>query len=121
MSATGFSPAVVDQIDGRAGAIDGIGAVCEICGAGAVAERHHRRPRGSGGTNRESTNTAANGLGLCRECHRMVEKHRTVAGILGWLVDQNLDPANTRVMRRGEWVYLDEHGGFEYYDQAGNA
>lgn len=111
-TSTGFPPAVIDLIDGRAGAIDGVGAMCEICDVEPVWERHHRRPRGSGGTNRDSTNTAANGLGLCHECHRMVEKHRTVARMLGWIVRQNRDPTDVRVLRRGEYVFLDAAGGF---------
>lgn len=104
MSDTGFSPEVRAQIDGRS-----LG-LCEVCGHGRVVEHHHRRPRGAGGSRRADTNTAANGLGCCRECHRMIESHRAVALLMGWLVPQNSSPAVHSVVYRGERVFLTDGG-----------
>lgn len=104
MSETGFSPEVHDTIDGRA-----MGR-CEVCGENIVEEHHHRRPRGMGGSKRPDTNTAANGLGVCGICHRMIESNRTVALLLGWLVHSHRQPSEVKVMYRGEWCYLNENG-----------
>lgn len=107
MSDTGFPPAVHDQIEGRSGGI------CEICGLDRVHEHHHRRPRGAGGTRRGDTNTASNGLGLCRDCHRFTESYRRLATLLGWLVPQSCDPATYPVIYRGEKVLLADDGRIE--------
>lgn len=104
---TGFPPAVHAQIDERSGGI------CEMCGFDHVEEHHHRRPRGAGGSRRADTNTAANGLGLCRQCHRIVEQYRALAKVLGWLLPQTADPASSPVVRRGERVLLTDDGGIE--------
>lgn len=100
MRQTGFSAEVRDYITCRAG------DVCEVCDSAPIAEIHHRRPRGNGGTRRADTNQAANGLGLCRDCHRLIESYRTVAKLLGWLVPQGASPADVPVMYRGEWKVL---------------
>jgi 5-methylcytosine-specific restriction protein A len=82
-----------------------------VCGNGRAVERHHRRPRGMGGSSRGTTNTAANGLHLCGVCHRLVELNRTLALLLGWLLPQAAtEPAQHRVMYRGEWALLDDNG-----------
>lgn len=101
---TGFPPAVCDAIDNRAGHL------CEVCGQDRIAERHHRRPRGQGGSKRADTNTAANGLGVCRSCHALIESYRNVARLLGWLVQQNHHPADQPVLWRGRWMRLDAAG-----------
>lgn len=108
----GFSQRVVNQIDDRS-----LGW-CEVCGEFRVQERHHRRPRGMGGSSLGSTNRASNGLGLCHGCHRMIETNRTVAKILGWLVPQGFDPAARPVIYRGQRALLDDDGGIEYLEAA---
>jgi hypothetical protein len=86
---------------------------CEVCGLYVIAELHHRRARGMGSTNRPETNTASNGLGTCRECHRLIEGNRGLASTCGWLVDQYTDPASVPVVYRGRTVLLDDLGNLE--------
>lgn len=105
---TGFSDEVHAILDGRS-----MGR-CEVCVGGRVVEHHHRRPRGSGGSKDRETNLPSNGLALCGPCHRMIESHRTVALLLGWLLPQGVDPAARRVMYRGEWAVLSTDGGVTY-------
>jgi hypothetical protein len=109
---TGFPQKVIDQIDDRSM------GWCEICGTHRVREHHHRRPRGMGGSRREDTNRASNGLGLCSGCHSMVERHRDVAEMHGWIVKQGNDPLQRKVSYRGQWARLDDTGGIEYLEAA---
>jgi 5-methylcytosine-specific restriction protein A len=104
MSGTGFAPAVRATIEGRSMGL------CEVCGGGLVVEHHHRRPRGAGGSKRLDTNQAANGLGLCYACHRLIESNRRLAMLLGWLLLQSDQPNARPVMYRGAWVYLLDDG-----------
>lgn len=99
-----FSPEVKAIVDGRSW------GRCEVCGDGRIAEYHHRRPRGAGGSKRPDTGQASNCLGLCHVCHRMIESHRTIALLLGWLVGQRVPPVAARVMWRGEWAMLTDDG-----------
>lgn len=92
---------------------------CERCGGQLGVEAHHRRPRGAGGTSRESTNTASNGLWLCRQCHDRTESHRTEAYEYGWLVRQTEEPADIPVLYRGTLVLLNDLGGIEDYTGSG--
>lgn len=102
---TGFSPAVRKLLEERSS------GWCEVCGINTAAEAHHRRARGAGGTKRPETNQAANGLMLCRDCHRLAESYRTVALTCGWLVAQSRDPGLVPVVYRGQVVRLDDDGG----------
>lgn len=104
MTNTGFPPAVRDIVVNRSM------ESCEICGAGRVAEIHHRRPRGSGGSRDPETNRASNALGLCRDCHRMCESYRRVAELMGWLVSQRNRPSAEPVMYRGLRSFLHDDG-----------
>ena len=104
MKESEFSPEVKATVDGRAM------WTCEVCGEGDIAEYHHRRPRGSGGSKRADTGGAANCLGLCRNCHRMIESNRTVARVMGWLVPQGWAPADAKVIYRGEVRWLHDDG-----------
>lgn len=104
---TGFAPATCDVIDSRSG------GWCEACNTRQAVERHHRRPRGSGGSKRADTNTAANCLHLCGVCHRLIESHRALAYLLGWLLSQNQSPDQQRVMYRGDWALLTDDGSAE--------
>lgn len=106
---TGFSPQVRDVIIERGG------GMCERCGALPGTQAHHRRPRGMGGSKRHDTNTPANGLWACDLCHDWVERNRTEARKEGWLIRQADKASETKVLRRGEWVLLDDGGGVDPY------
>jgi hypothetical protein len=112
MKDKGFPQRVKDQIDDRSH------GWCEVCGEYRVAEHHHRRPRGMGGSRLDTTNVASNGLGVCGGCHRLIEHNRTVAKLHGWLVPQGTDPALRWVSYRGQRVLLDDDGGIEYLEAA---
>lgn len=101
---TGFPPEVRDIVKNRAM------ESCEICGQERIEEIHHRRPRGMGGSRDGETNLASNALGLGRDCHRMVESHRYVAQLMGWLVSQRDRPSSVAVIYRGLRSYLRDDG-----------
>lgn len=101
---SGFPVEVHAQLESRCG------GRCEVCGEGRVTEHHHRRPRGRGGTRREAANLASNGLAVCHPCHRMIESHRAVALLLGWLVRSTAAPTRVPVMYRGTWMHLTDTG-----------
>lgn len=102
---TGFPKRVRDVIRERSE------GVCEVCGQTPAVQQHHRRPRAAGGTSRPESNQPSNGLDVCVRCHHQIESHRTDALTMGWLVRQTDSPTLRRVLRRGEWVWLDDHGG----------
>ena len=103
---TGFPKAVRDQVIARAS------GYCERCGKLSFRyEIHHRRPRGMGGSKAADTNTAANALFVCADCHREIEADRKAALKFGWLVRQGQEPAEVKVFRRGTWVQLNNEGG----------
>lgn len=84
---------------------------CERCATTRGDEIHHRRPRGMGGTLRESSDGAANGVLLCTGCHRWVESNRTEALLEGFLVLQHASPRNSAIKYKGiHYVYLDDRG-----------
>lgn len=88
---------------------------CEIrwaCGGDAATQVHHRRPRGMGGSSRESTNLPANGLAACTACHGWVETEgRELAKAMGWLVSQfEDDPETVPVMVNRQWSVLENDG-----------
>ena len=72
---------------------------CERCGRtladGFPFSRHHRRPRGMGGSTVEWINDITNLLLLCGSattpdgCHAWVESHRAESYDAGWLIHQN--------------------------------
>lgn len=111
--ATGPDAETVEVVYVRAG------YACEICDA-MVGDRrgvdhhiHHRRPRGVGGSKRPDTNSPANLLLLCPDCHRTVESRRGEALGVGWLVPQPGDPAATAVLvHRDRWTYLGHDGTY---------
>lgn len=104
MAAGAFTPAT------RALIVERAWFRCEKCRAARVEHVHHRRPRGMGGDRRPSTAGAANGLALCAPCHHWIESQRTESEELGYLVDQNSEPADVPVWREGQRVHLDDHG-----------
>lgn len=82
------------------------GGDCELCGLQIASQIHHRRPRASGGSRREDTNSAANLLHVCLTCHAHIESGRTSALVFGLLLTQQQDPASEPVQLRGVWVWL---------------
>ena len=106
---TGFSNEVRELIRQRASYACEVQVRCQ--GRGMWWQLHHRIPRGMGGTKREQVNLAANGLGICADCHRWIEHNRAAAYPMGWLVRQTKDPADVPVLLRREWVYLNNIGG----------
>jgi len=102
-----FSAQVVEVITIRS---DGW---CEICDSERATEIHHRRPRGMGGTQRDASSRASNGLHCCRTCHRFIESYRNVAIAMGWLVSSLSDPAGRSVVYRGVRVRLSDDGTLE--------
>lgn len=104
---TGFPKRVRDVITRRAN------GTCERCGMAAPAyQHHHRRPRGMGGSSAEDTNTPCNALHFCIPCHTDVEANRSDGLRYGWLVRQGANPETVPVLRKGEWVQLDNNGGY---------
>jgi len=91
---------------------------CAGCGTSTGLTIQHRRARGMGGTTRDATATAANGLLLCGSgttgCHGWTEDHPALAALLGWRVDQREDPATVPVWRAGplggDWSILADDG-----------
>ncbi len=103
-----FTPAVHAVITERSG------GVCEVCGAERAWDAHHRHPRKAGGTKRDWIGLPSNALSCCRECHTLIEIRRNLARLLGWLVPEGYDPAETPVMYRGSWSWLTEDGRVEH-------
>lgn len=89
------------------------GSLCEVCGAARAWDAHHRRPRGAGSTKRADSAAPSACLFLCRMCHNLVESHRNLAALLGWLVPQSMSPAAQPVLIRGEWKRLTDEGTYE--------
>jgi hypothetical protein len=51
-------------------------------------------------------------LRCCLNCHALIESQRADAMFAGFLVSQYADPADTPVWRLGQWVVLDDMGGW---------
>lgn len=84
---------------------------CRRCGQptwGDDFSRHHRIPRGAGGS--ALVDRASNMLKLCGSgstgCHGWIEQHRTDAEVLGYLLpklNRDINPAT-------EPIFIHEHG-----------
>lgn len=96
---------------------------CGIYVAFGAYSLHHRRPRGSGGSRRPSTNLPANLLTLCGHatspdgCHHYVESHRELAREAGYLLTQQQHPDQEAVFTHRGWMLLDDEGGFVIVDR----
>lgn len=92
------------------------GGFCEVggCSLADGFSRHHRRPRGAGGSRRADTNLLTNLLLVCGSgvtgCHGFIESNRTWAYAHGYLVRQDHDPETTPVVYRGSLVFLNTDG-----------
>ncbi len=85
---------------------DRSGGLCEICYLAEAIHMHHRKNRSQGGTW-----TAENIMHVCLECHNRVGAHPAESYRCGWSVRSGHDPLTTPVLRRREWVLLDDQGG----------
>jgi 5-methylcytosine-specific restriction protein A len=86
---------------------------CEKCGMPlptALAQIHHRRPRGMGGTRRRESATASNGMYVHLACHMDIESNRQLALANGWLVQQTHEPVDVAVKLWNGWMMLDDEG-----------
>lgn len=123
MSATGPSPAVVQQVVTRDA------YRCGRCGNPVRGTRgfhwsiHHRQARGMGGSkNNAHINLASNLVVLCGHgtfgCHGDVERNRELAKFFGFIVPRPLLPADVAVHLRsahypdGHEVYLTDDGRY---------
>ena len=84
---------------------------CEVMVPGVCGYRarqwHHRKLRSQGGTNE-----ASNGLAVCHMCHDYIHKNTGAAYEKGWLVKSHTNPLEAPCLRRGEYVVLDDEGGY---------
>lgn len=110
---TGFSPKVRHLIKERAG-LDGEYVCCEYCGFWQrEITLHHRRARGAGGSRRDDTNTASNGVAVCPLDHARIESRRAESLSTGWLVRQTQSPALVPILLGGRFVLLSDDGGIQ--------
>lgn len=109
---TGFSPETKQLIEARAG------GMCEVATdecTHLMVEIQHRRARGMGGTRKPDTNSAANGLAVCRACHDLIERRPATSLRNGWRLRQSTGgvatvPAEVSVVWRGRRVWLHDDG-----------
>lgn len=85
--------------------------------AGVPVSRHHRQPRGRGGSALVATHDLSNLLLVCGDgttgCHGFIESERTYAYGRGLLVHRGDDPAAIPLeLASGRLVLLDVRGGF---------
>jgi hypothetical protein len=78
-----------------------------VC-TGRGEEWHHRRFRSQGGPWSPS-----NGLHGCRACHADITDTRPEHDVNGWWVKRHEAWADKAVLYRGQWVLLDDDGGYE--------
>ncbi|MSZ78271.1 MAG: HNH endonuclease [Actinobacteria bacterium] len=97
------------------------GGRCELCnrdlGWTSEYSKHHRRPRGMGGTKATWVNAVSNLLLVCGTgvtgCHGMIESQRAIAYERGWLVRTGFAPNEVPVLLHGaRLVYLDDDGRY---------
>lgn len=84
---------------------------CDRCGLRADhGQFHHRKPRRMGGSSDPSLGLPSNGLYLHPSCHEFIERKRTAAMQLGFILTDRDDPARTPVMLWSGWALLTDDG-----------
>jgi len=90
---------------------------CAWCGrSDGDFQIHHRSPRGMGGAKNAWVNAPSNGVTLCEDHHAHVEKHRTRAEQLGFIVRRGIKlPAHIPIAH-ATWgtCFLTDSGGITY-------
>jgi hypothetical protein len=91
--------------------------MCEIgtvgC-TGRATDLAHRKKVGAGGRKGAAAKThhvLSNALAACRSCHQNAHYAPGAAYWRGWHVLENQHPADVPVLRRQQWVLLDDQGG----------
>lgn len=104
--------------------VEGRDRVCVRCGRAVARDEdslHHRIPRGRGGENSPENLILLCGSGTTG-CHGWVERNRTAAYGLGYLVETGIDPADVPVTVAGwGWRYPTSAGAWiapEEYEAA---
>lgn len=93
----------------RQGVIDRDQRRCRRCSA-PMAQIHHRRPRGMGGSRHDpAINAPSNLVCLCVECHGWIESHRAESYDAGWLVHRRHNPASIPLIVGESEIYLDDN------------
>lgn len=87
--------------------------LCENCGQQRGTEIHHRRTRGMGGSSDPATNSPANLMLLCGDCHRWATVNPKEALDVGVNVPQGFDPSEVEVVIAGELTYLTPDGHYQ--------
>lgn len=100
----------------RALVADRSAGFCEVCGARAGTNIHHRAPRGMGGTKR-NIHTCEWLLHVCGSgttgCHGYIETHRDEAYEKGWLLRRNAGPDTPAWLYGHVFVILTPDGGYQ--------
>lgn len=87
------------------------GMVCDRCGVRAPRPHyHHRRPRGMGGSSSAASGLPSNALLLHPSCHEWIERNRSYAKSMGWIVSSWDIPNEVPVFLHGEWALLTDDG-----------
>jgi 5-methylcytosine-specific restriction enzyme A len=76
---------------------------CQRCAGTRDIHRHHRRPKGMGGSRDEHAQCTCNGLLACGPCHAWIHAHPRLAEAQGFIVSQSVQvPGSVGVMRFAE-------------------
>lgn len=95
------------------------GGVCEMQLVGcqtAAVDPCHRIKRGMGGRRgaaKQQSDRLSNLVHGCRMCHDWCHARPDEAYDLGLMLREWQDPTVEPVLRRGQWVLLDDNGGWE--------
>ena len=85
--------------------------VCEVMASPqcsyVATDFHHRKLRSQGGGH-----NIGNCLMCCRACHRAIHADVGLSYEQGWLVKSHTNPLEAPCLRRGEYVVLDDEGGY---------
>lgn len=90
---------------------------CRRCGhaVGEDFSRHHRIPRGAGGSSR--VDRPSNLVTVCGSgttgCHGRIESERDAHKVLGWILPKlnpDIDPETEPLFTIDGWVLLDDQG-----------